>query len=133
MATELKEATRSELSESGTAEQFQSKTTFMPRTDIFESGNQLVLLADMPGVKQSGIDITLEQNILTIHGRVEEPELPGYSLTYNEYPTGDFRRVFALSNEIDRDAIQATMKNGVLKLILPKSSRAMPRKISVES
>jgi HSP20 family molecular chaperone IbpA len=133
MPAELVEANKQELKKNGNAEQTRSQQLYLPRTDIYESEDQLVLLADMPGVKQDGIDITLEQNILTIYGRAEVPELSGYSLTYAEYGTGDFRRVFALSNEIDRDGIQATMKNGVLKLILPKSKLAMPRKITVQS
>jgi HSP20 family molecular chaperone IbpA len=70
---------------------------------------------------------------LTIYGHVEQPEFPGYSLTYSEYGIGSYKRVFALSNEIDGDGIQASVKNGVLKLILPKSERAMPRKIAVQA
>jgi len=104
---------------------------FVPRADIYESTQQIVVLADMPGVKQDNIDITLEQNILTIHGRVEESEVSGFSQTYTEYGVGDYKRVFSLSNEIDREGIQATVKNGVLKLVLPKSKRALPRKIEV--
>jgi HSP20 family molecular chaperone IbpA len=132
MATALIESNgNQQLQNDASAEQTRSKQLFLPRTDIYESADQLVLVADMPGVKQDGIDITLEQNILTIYGRAEEPELPGYRLAYAEYVSGDFRRVFALSNEIDRDGIKATMKNGVLRLVLPKSSKAMPRKIAV--
>lgn len=105
----------------------------MPKTDIYESQDLLILLADMPGVKLENVDITLEQNILTIHGPVEQSEIPGHDLSYSEYGGGDFHRVFALSNEIDRDGIQASLKNGVLKLILPKSKRALPRKITVQT
>jgi HSP20 family molecular chaperone IbpA len=123
---------KSEVAAQNNAEQTRAHKVYMPRTDIYESQEHLLLLADMPGVKQDGIDITLEQNILTIHGHVDPPELPGYSLTYAEYGIGDYKRVFALSNEIDRDGIQATIKNGVLKLVLPKSKRTMPRKISVQ-
>jgi HSP20 family molecular chaperone IbpA len=104
---------------------------YVPRADIYESTQQIVVLADMPGVKQNNIDITLEQNILTIHGRVDESEVNGFSQTYTEYGVGDYKRVFSLSNEIDREGIQATVKNGVLKLVLPKSKRALPRKIEV--
>ena len=76
---------------------------------------------------------TLEHNILTVHGHIEQPEFPGYNLTYAEYGIGSYKRVFALSNEIDREGIQASVKNGVLKLVLPKSKRALPRKIAVQS
>lgn len=107
------------------------RKSFVPRADIYESSQQIVVLADMPGVKQDNIDITLEQNILTIYGRVDASEVAGYTKTYTEYGVGDYRRVFSLSNEIDREGIQATVKNGVLKLVLPKSKRALPRKIEV--
>ncbi|HIA53434.1 MAG TPA: Hsp20/alpha crystallin family protein [Candidatus Melainabacteria bacterium] len=113
------------------AEHTRSGKVFVPRADIYETQAELVILADMPGVKEDGVDITLEQNILAIYGKVEQPEFEGYRLAYSEFGVGDYKRVFTLSNEIDRDGIQATIKNGVLKLVLPKSKRAMPKKISV--
>jgi HSP20 family molecular chaperone IbpA len=126
------EMNKVEAVQNGT-EQTRPNKLFVPRTDIYESKDQLLLFADMPGVKQEAVDITLEHNILTIHGHVEPPEQEGYRLTYAEYGIGDYRRVFTLSNEIDRDGIQASVKNGVLKLVLPKSKRAIPRKISVQT
>jgi len=132
MANELMEMNKQEVVSPDNAEQTRPQKLYTPATDIYETQEQLIVLADMPGVKQDGVDITLEQNILTIYGHVDQPEFPGYSLTYAEYGMGSYRRVFALSNEIDREGIQASVKNGVLKLILPKSKRAMPRKISVK-
>ena len=132
MPTELMEANKVEAVQNGT-EQTRANKLFVPRTDIFESKDQLLLLADMPGVKEDAVDITLEHNVLTINGHVESPKYEGYSLTYAEYGIGDYRRVFTLSNEIDRDSIQASVKNGVLKLVLPKSKGAVPRKISVQT
>lgn len=138
MSTEVMEACKKEqenqklqVTQSAEAEHTRAGKVFVPRADIYETQEQLLILADMPGVKEEGVDITLEQNILTIYGKVEQPQLEGYTLAYSEYGVGDFRRVFALSNEIDRDGIQATIKNGVLKLVLPKSKRAMPKKIAV--
>jgi HSP20 family protein len=133
MASRLMDAEKQEVTSRTSSDQPRSRKQFSPKTDIFESEDKLLLLADMPGVKQDGIDITLEQNILTIRGRVEAPEFEGYTLAYAEYGVGDFERVFALSNEIDRDDIQATVKNGVLKLVLPKSKRSLPRKIAVKT
>lgn len=132
MANELMEMNKQEVMSRDNAEQTRPQKLYTPATDILETQEQLIVLADMPGVKQDGVDITLEQNILTIYGHVDQPEFPGYSLTYAEYGMGSYRRVFALSNEIDREGIQASVKNGVLKLILPKSKRAMPKKISVQ-
>lgn len=133
MANELMEMNKQEVMSRDDAEQTRPQKLYTPATDIHETQEQLVLLADMPGVKQDGVEITLEQNILTIYGHVDEPEFPGYNLSHAEYGVGGYRRVFALSNEIDRDGIQASVKNGVLKLILPKSKRAMPRKITVQA
>lgn len=133
MHAELAETNKQEVVAQEETEQIRSQKVFVPKADIYEGEEQLVLLADIPGVKKDGIEITLEQNVLTIYGRVDEPQLSGYSLTYSEYGVGDYRRVFALSNEINRDEIQATVKNGVLRLVLPKSTRATPRKISVSA
>ncbi|HEY9785787.1 MAG TPA: Hsp20/alpha crystallin family protein [Candidatus Obscuribacterales bacterium] len=132
MPTELMDANKQEITSDNNAEQTRPSKLYMPRTDIYESKDQLLLIADMPGVTQETVEITLEQNILTIYGRVEQPEFPGYQLTYAEYGLGDYRRVFALSNEIDREGIQAFVKDGVLKLVLPKSKDAIPRRIAVK-
>lgn len=132
MPTELMETNKVEVMQNGT-EQTRPNRVFVPRTDIYESQDHLLLLADMPGVKQDGVDITLEHNILTIYGCVEPPKIEEYNLTYAEYGIGDYRRVFTLSNEIDRDGIQASVKNGVLKLVLPKSKNAIPKKITVQT
>ena len=132
MPTELMETSKVEAEQNGT-EQTRTNKLFVPRTDIYESNEQLLLLADMPGVSQDSVDITLDRNILTINGHVEPPVFDGYGLAYSEYGVGDYRRVFTLSNEIDREGIQASVKNGVLKLILPKSKSAVSRKIAVQA
>jgi HSP20 family molecular chaperone IbpA len=106
---------------------------FAPRTDIYEAQEKILLWVDMPGVKQEDIEITLEQNVLSVHGRVEAPAFPGHELSYSEQQIGDYRRVFTLSNEIERNGIEASVKNGVLKLTLPKSKAALPRKIEVKT
>jgi len=114
-----------------TVDQSRTARAFVPRADIYETAETIVLLADMPGVDEKSVDITLEKNVLTIDAAVE-PELPqGYKLAYAEYTSGNYHRVFTLSDEIDREGIEAAVKNGVLKLTLPKSQKAKPRKISV--
>ena len=133
MTTELMDAKQKEVAHETSSELTKSRPAFVPRTDIYESKYHLLLLADMPGVDQDAVDITLERNILTINGKVNSPAIEGYELSYSEFSVGDFRRVFTLSNEIDRDGIQASMKNGVLMLVLPKSERAMPKKITVQT
>jgi len=104
---------------------------FTPTVDIVEHKNDIVVLADMPGVDEKSVDITLEKELLTIYGRVE-PEVPkNHKLAIAEYGVGDYKRTFTISNEIDRDHIQASVKDGVLKLVLPKAEGAKTRKIPV--
>ena len=115
------------------AESTSSRRTFVPRADIYETSRDIVVLADLPGVEEKDIDITVEKNILTIKANVQHDFPHNHSLTYAEYNVGDWLRKFALPNEIDRDGISATMKNGVLRLVMPKSSSAQVRKIQVKS
>lgn len=107
--------------------------TFIPRVDIYETDTDIVLLADMPGVNESSIDITLEKNILTIVGYAERQAPEGFEPAYSEYRSGNYKRTFALSDEVDRDQIQATVKNGVLRLVMPKAEGALTRKIAVKA
>jgi len=106
---------------------------YIPRADIYETEQEIVLLADMPGISIKNLDITLEKNVLTIMGTNDLQAPVGYSMEYQEYEPGDYQRSFTLSEEIDRDRIDATMKNGVLKLTLPKAGPAKTRKISVKA
>jgi HSP20 family protein len=106
---------------------------FIPRSDIYELEDQIVIVADVPGVDEKAIDITLESNILTLSALVD-PVIPeGYTLRYAEYEMGDYQRSFRLSNEIDSANIQASVKDGVLRLYLPKAEEALARKISVKA
>ena len=101
--------------------------------DICETKDAIVLLADMPGVDEKSIDITLEKSVLTLLGRVEPETYEGYRAAYVEYDAGDYERAFTLSDEIDRDRIDASVKNGVLRLTLPKAEPVKLRKINVKS
>jgi len=114
-------------------ERTKPRKVFKPDVDIIEEKEETVLTADLPGVDEKTLDITLEKNVITIRGRVE-PEVPaGYRLAYGEYEVGDYERAFSLSDEVDKDRIQATIKNGVLKLVLPKAAAAKARKIAISS
>jgi HSP20 family protein len=116
-----------------TVERTRPRRTFVPRVDIYETDDQVVLLADMPGVTENSIDITLEKNILTVRGEVELSIPDEYELAYAEYYIGDYERTFALSDEVDRTKIEASIKNGVLRLVLPKDDAAKTRKIAVRA
>lgn len=105
---------------------------FVPAVDIYETEKEIVVLADMPGVDEKNIDITLEKNILSIKGNVDAFSPKNYTLGYSEYQVGDYERSFTIDHEtIDRDNIKAQYQNGVLTLHLLKAEPMQPKKISV--
>ena len=116
-----------------TAPRTPSRPVFLPPADIYETRGNIVVLAEMPGVAPDGVDITLERRVLTIRGRSAANEHAGYQRVYNEYADGDYERSFTLSENIDRDRIEATLKNGVLHLVLPKAETAKARKIELKT
>jgi HSP20 family molecular chaperone IbpA len=120
-----------EASPSEEMERTRSRRAFIPRADIYETNNDIIILADVPGANQKNVDITLEKNILTITAYIEPVRSGDYEIAYAEYEEGDYQRSFRLSDEIDRDQIEATVSNGVLRLRLPKSKEAAARKITV--
>ncbi|MBS1955255.1 MAG: Hsp20/alpha crystallin family protein [Cyanobacteria bacterium SZAS-4] len=133
MTNSVAERRREEVVAAGGGEHVRHRRVFSPLSDIYESKDKLIVLADIPGVDESSIDITLEKNILTIQAFTIPQERAGLRLVYSECPEGNYRRVFMLSEEVEREGIEATVKNGVIKLILPKSPRALARKISVKA
>ncbi len=129
---QVQDAEKQEVEETG-AERIRDRKAFVPRVDIYETDDQIVLVADVPGVDQDSVEITLEKSLLTVNGYVE-PEAPeGYDIAYAEYDVGDFERSFRLSNQIDQEKIEASVKDGVLCLILPKIGPAKTRKIAVKA
>ena len=110
-----------------------SRPVFVPPSDIYETKDSIVVLAEMPGVAPDGVDITLERRVLTIRGRSAASEHTGYQRVYNEFAGGDYERGFTLSENIDRDRIEATLQDGVLRLVLPKAETAKARKIELKA
>lgn len=127
------ELQKQELTETEDMERTRDCRCFVPRADIYEVDDTIVIVADVPGVDESSVDVTLEKNILTINGYVDVEDREGYAPTYAEYEAGDFQRSFKLSEVIDREKIEATIKDGVLRLFLPKSTEARTRTISVKA
>jgi HSP20 family protein len=115
-----------------TRERGPERPVFVPPSDIYETRDSIVVLAEMPGVAPDGVDITLERRVLTIRGQSSGSSHAGYQRVYTEYADGDYERVFTLSENIDRDRIEATLKDGVLHLILPKAETAKARKIELK-
>ena len=112
-------------------ERMRARTIYTPRTDIYETDDNVMLIVDMPGVGEESIDITLENNILAISGKSMDIASEEYALVFAEYEPGDFERSFRLTDQIDRDGIQAVYQDGVLTLTLPKAEKAKARKIPI--
>ncbi len=127
---ETKEIQKKEAETQG-VEPTRARKVYTPAVDIIERKDDILVIADMPGVDEKSVDITLEKNVLSIRGNVE-PEIPEkHRLAVSEYGIGDYQRVFTISNAIDRDRIQATFRNGVLRLVLAKAEEVKTRKIEV--
>ena len=132
--TESKALQAKEKSEVTTpAEQTRPGLVFTPAADIFETDKEITLLADMPGVKAGDLNIDLNENVLTLDGEVKSPEGTDEVDVIREYRTGKYYRQFTLSQLIDQPKIDAELKDGVLRLRLPKVEAATPRKIAVKS
>ena len=108
------------------------QTTFVPRVEIWESDDELLLYGDMPGVAPENLDIQFENRELTIHGKVC-PRHEGVEFLYGEYGVGDYHRTFTVGEAIDAEKISAEMHNGVLTVHLPKSEKVKPRRIEVKA
>jgi HSP20 family molecular chaperone IbpA len=133
MAETTKEMRKKEAQAPERVERTRATRVFSPQVDILERKEDIVVTADMPGVDEKSVDINLEKNVLSIYGAVEEEAPAGYRPFYSEYGLGDYERIFTLSDEIDRDRIQATVKNGVLRVVLPKAEATKSRKITVKA
>ncbi len=104
----------------------------IPPVDIFETENEYMVRADMPGVKKENIEITFNDRRLEISGHVGEENDKG-SATGREFDLLNYYRSFNVGNDIDAGAISAKVENGVLSLKLPKREEVRPRKITVEA
>lgn len=133
MASRTDELQKKEAMAPEGVERTRRRNVFVPNTDIYEDTDNIYLVTDMPGVDANHVDITLEKNVLTISGSVEEASPIGHELAYREYPVGDYQRAFTISSEVDRNAIKAKVKDGVLELILPKAETVKPRQITVQA
>lgn len=106
------------------------KRAYVPAVDLIESENEVYLVADIPGVPEGGVDLRIEKNVLTLKAVPEDGVIAGKKLSHTEYGVGEYRRSFILSEDVDRENVTATLKDGVLRVTLPKAASAV-RKISV--
>ena len=104
---------------------------FVPVADIFETDQALTVILEMPGVRKNSVDVTVENDVLTIGGRVDFSDYDGLQPLYTEYNVGNYARSFQLSSKIEQGRINAELKDGIMTLVLPKAEKAKPRKINV--
>lgn len=109
------------------------KEHLMPRVDIREDGEAVVLVADMPGVSRDGVSIEVHDGVLSIEGEMALSIPDGMASLYAEYKASGYARRFTLSPELDTDAIVANMEHGQLTIRLPRRASHQPRRIEVEA
>jgi HSP20 family protein len=119
---------RQGIDQQGTGKSMQN--TIAPSVNIYGRKDEYLLEVEMPGVTKEGLQIMVEGNELTIIGRPNSEAMPGSPL-YQERPTGEYRRVFEMGNDIDTAGIRAEIHQGILRLHLPITERVKPRKIEI--
>ena len=108
-------------------------SAWSPAADIYETDNDLVLQADLPGIDPKQIDVRVENNVLTIRGeRGFEPKVERENFHRVERSYGGFQRVFDVPETVEIEGVKADYKNGVLTVVLPKKEVAKPKQIKVQ-
>lgn len=103
----------------------------LPAVDVIEDSHGIVLLADLPGVPREGLNIQVDGDVLTLEGDIVLPVAAAGASLHQEVGASRFRRAFTLSRELDADRVEAELRNGVLRLRIPKKTQAQARRIEV--
>jgi len=115
------------------AEQTRPGRVFTPAVDILEHDDAMIIVADVPGVDSDGLTIDLREDVLTLTAAATASFGAGEAVLLQEYETGTYYRQFRLPNTIEQSKIDATLTDGVLRLVLPKAESSRPRKIAVKA
>jgi HSP20 family protein len=129
---EKQQVAQKERSEQAVPERTRGGMYFTPRVDIVETEKELMLIADVPGVRSDDVELRYERGELMLHGRVRPRQRPG-QMIFSEYEEGNYYRVFNIHESIDSSRIEASCKNGVLTVHLPKAAAAQPKQINVKA
>lgn len=113
-------------------ERASTRWSYRPRVDVYDVNDELLVLADVPGAHPEKIDVQIDDGVLRIHAHVEPRQPAETAFIDHEYGVGDFDREIEIGDIIDPDKIDAEMKQGVLRITLPKSAAAKPRRIPVK-
>lgn len=106
--------------------------SYAPLVDIYETNDEFILTADMPGVKKEDVSLKLEEGSMLIFGKIDYQEILNRRFILKEKETGHFFRKFKISDTIDETKISAKFENGQLVVILPKHERVKPRTINIK-
>jgi HSP20 family molecular chaperone IbpA len=104
---------------------------YVPDTDIYETGEALTLVMEMPGVDKKDLTVTLESGVLRAEGKIDFSKYEGLEPVYAEYNVGHYVRAFTLPEQVDQERIEAQLADGVLRLTLHKAKAAVPRRIAI--
>jgi HSP20 family molecular chaperone IbpA len=127
---DIEQPEKNGIAEAHAVEPTRERPRIVPRADVLETDESFVLVADMPGVDEKSVEVTLHNRVLTITGEVRPRQHEGYRRVYAEFEDADYERAFHISADVDASAIQATVKNGVLRVSVPKRKPAQ-KKVSV--
>lgn len=105
---------------------------FVPGADIAENETSFLVWVSLPGVKKSDVNLSVENDELIITGTAGDRKAEGLTFRRRGLATGDFRKVFTLSDGIDHEGIAAEFEDGLLKVTLPKAPEAQKRNISIQ-
>lgn len=105
----------------------------VPAVDVTENANGITLVADLPGVPKDRLEIKVDADTLIVEAEIALPTPEQMSAQHAEVQVTRYRRLFALSKELDADKIDAEFKDGVLTLHIPKAENAKPRRVTVQA
>ena len=104
-----------------------------PPADIFEDGDGISIVLDMPGVTKDRLSVKADRNELVVEGEASIDMPKGMEAAYAEIRSAHYRRSFVLTHELDTDAVEASMKDGVLSIRVPKRAELKPRQIEIQA
>ncbi len=131
--TQVTPATRGSADAARTSSSSNETRALVPRVDVLEDKGGITLLADLPGVDKEQLDLRVDGDTLVIDATVSQDAPEELQAIYAEVRVPRYRRAFTLSGDLDTSRIEANLKDGVLRLRIPKQPHAQPRRIEIQA